>query len=311
MDPALFLADLAEKPTRLRDWDRRGLWGFISKKPPMILLLGMGSSHYANTIAAARLRAGGVTAVAEIASSDLMPQLPPDALVIAVSASAGSIETLDAVTRLGRPYVAVVNRHGPLADGADHTVHLGAGEERGGVACRSFQHTLIALLDLAAHLTGAEPPPVIRAAEATEDILATQDRWLTDLSHHLLGEDGTYLVAPARRLSSAYQSALMVREGPRLRAMACETGDWSHVDVYLTKTLDYRMALFAGSTWEEQLVEWTSSRGSTVVAIGGAVPGTTWDVRYRHDDIDDVRLLSETLFIELVAAHRWLAPTGL
>ena len=38
----------------------------------------------------------------------------------------------------------------------------------------------------------------------------------------------------------------MIREGPRRQAVACETGDWAHVDVYLTRTLDYRAIVFAG-----------------------------------------------------------------
>ena len=46
----------------------------------------------------------------------------------------------------------------------------------------------------------------------------------------------------------------MLREGPRLPAYGCETADWSHVDVYLTKTTDYRMLLLAGSRWEAELL---------------------------------------------------------
>ena len=97
----------------------------------------------------------------------------------------------------------------------------------------------------------------------------------------------------------------MLREGPRLRAYGCETGDWSHVDVYLTKTTDYRMLLLGGSRWEEPLLEWTSQRGSTVVGVGSEVPGAACSVRYAHDDDDDVRLLAETTVAELVAARAW------
>ena len=97
----------------------------------------------------------------------------------------------------------------------------------------------------------------------------------------------------------------MLREGPRLAAVGCETGDWSHVDVYLTKTTDYRLLVFAGSRWEPQLAEWTSARGSTVVAVGGDVPGAGCMVRYPGDEDDDVRLLTEVLVPELVAARAW------
>ena len=117
------------------------------------------------------------------------------------------------------------------------------------MACRSFQHTLALLLALESHLTGAPDAAALldRAAEASAHA-ARQPRidWLPAVASAALGPHGTHVVAPARRLSSALQSALMLREGPRLPAVGCETADWSHVDVYLTKTTDYRLVLLAG-----------------------------------------------------------------
>ncbi|HVB45760.1 MAG TPA: hypothetical protein VNF47_24055 [Streptosporangiaceae bacterium] len=54
----------------------------------------------------------------------------------------------------------------------------------------------------------------------------------------------------------------------RLPSVACETSDWSHVDVYLTKTLDYRMLLLGGSRWQGEPPRWTAERQSTVIAVG-------------------------------------------
>ena len=78
MDPGLFLADLEEKPARWRDWPQRlradDPWARRSvpiERPWS--LLGMGSSHYAGQVAAARLRVRGVPAVAELAATDLLP----------------------------------------------------------------------------------------------------------------------------------------------------------------------------------------------------------------------------------------------
>ncbi len=309
LSPELFAADLAEKPDRLRALRLDGVWGFV-ERPRRVVLLGMGSSHYAGLVCAARLRARGIDAVAELAGSDLLPAVHPDDLVLAVSASAGSAETLDAVDRLAAPFVAVANKPGALTERAGRTVWMGAGEERGGVACRSFQHTLALLLELERHLTGAPPVPLVEAAAATAHLLETEASWLPRISELLLGPHGTHVVAPARRVSSAYQSALMLREGPRLQAYGCETGDWSHVDVYLTKTTDYRMLLLGGSRWEAQLLEWTTQRGSTVVAVGSDVDGAAFTLRYPYDDRDDVRLLTETLVAEMVAARAWQASSG-
>src|SRR3954452_13848459 len=129
--------------------------------------------------------------------------------------------------------------------------------------------------------------------------------WLREVSEPLLGPSGIYLAAPAERFCNAQQGALMLREGPRLSAVGCETGDWSHVDVYLTKTLDYRLLVLAGSSSDAGLLTWTSDRGSTVVAVGEDVDSAGLSLRYRHDDEDDVRLLTETLVAELVAQHWW------
>jgi glutamine---fructose-6-phosphate transaminase (isomerizing) len=316
MDRALFLADLEEKPDRLRDLaaDLRAdePWAALGQDPAPVVLLGMGSSHFANGVAAARLRQAGVSAVAEPAGSDLLPWLHPETIVVAVSASGSSRETLDAVRRLrsagrGARFVGLTNRgDSELASLCDLTVPMRAGEERGGVACRSFQHTLAVLLALVARHTGADVPRLLdECAEASAHLLDTRDDWVPDVSGVLLGPDGTHVVAPARRLSSAQQSALMLREGPRLPAYACETADWSHVDVYLTKTTDYRMLLLAGSRWEDELLRWVRERGSRLVAVGGDVVGAEVTVRYPHDDVDDVRLLTESLVAELVAARAW------
>jgi glutamine---fructose-6-phosphate transaminase (isomerizing) len=317
MDPAPFLADLEEKPARLRELAGSlradDPWSPLGDVEGTIVLLGMGSSHYANQVAAARLRQAGVPAVAELAASDLLPAVGPGTLVLAVSASGGSAETLDAVRRLrsadsGARFVALTNRGDTeLESLCDLTVAMRAGQERGGVACRSFQHTLALLLAWESRLTGGPDAPgaLDRAADASAHLLATRDEWLPEVSDALLGPAGTHVVAPARRLSSAQQSALMLREGPRLPAYGCETADWSHVDVYLTKTTDYRMLLLAGSRWEGELLRWVAERGSTLVAVGADVPGAGLTVRYPYDDHDDVRLLTETLVAELVAARAW------
>jgi fructoselysine-6-P-deglycase FrlB-like protein len=334
VSPDLFLADLEEKPARLRALAGalEGLWpvavGERIDRGDRVLLLGMGSSHYANLVAAARLRHAGVPAVAELASTELLPSIGPGTVVIAVSASGESAETLDAVGRLreagasGVLVVALTNAEdSALGALCDHVVPMLAGEERGGVACRSFQHTLAALLLLPGGRL--DPADVVRAAEATEDLLARRDTWLPHVSELLLGPQGTYVAAPAHRVSSAYQSALMLREGPRLPAVGCETGDWSHVDVYLTKTLDYRLLVCAGSRWEPELLRWTAERGSTVVSLGGELGGaaaselgseadaaTAYVLRYAHDHRDDVRLLTETLVAELLAAGAWRAAAS-
>lgn len=324
MNPDLFAADLVAKPDVLTDLAgslRAGNpWrGLGIDDASRIVLLGMGSSHYANSVAASRMRARGLDVVAELASSDLLPAVRERTVVVAVSASGGSAETLDAVERYqGRcPVVALTNVDGSAIERvAARRIAMLAGIEAGGVACRSFQHTIALLLALEEHLCGPSEAGVTVAdvvehsAIASADLLARRDDWLPDLTGFALGPHGTHLAAPARRLSSALQGALMLREGPRLPAVGCETGDWSHVDVYLTKSTDYRLLLFAGSRWEPALREWIRLRESTLIAVGCEVPGAAYGIRFVGDDQDDVSLLSEVLVAELLAADAWSRQSG-
>ncbi|MBU8830111.1 SIS domain-containing protein [Mycolicibacterium goodii] len=320
MNPDAFVADLERKPdvlSRLAVTLAEGNpWADVAGPGVgRVVLLGMGSSAYAGGVAAARMRARGLVAVSDLASSSLLPRWDAGTLVVATSATGGSVETLDALERMqaaspAATFVALTNTPGSaLAQRCGAVVDLAAETEEGGVACRTYQHTVAMLIALEQQLAGGDTTmlaaAVAAAATASAHLLDTEDSWRPRATELLLGPAGTHLAAPAHRFSSAQQGALMLREGPRLAAVGCETGDWSHVDVYLTKTTDYRLLVFAGSPWEPQLAEWTTMRGATVVGVGGAVPGAQFTVRYPGDDDDLVRLLTEVLVPELVAARAW------
>jgi fructoselysine-6-P-deglycase FrlB-like protein len=315
-DAGRFLADLEAKPAALERLGRAtAVREAITRIPTAVgrvVLLGMGSSRYAAEVAALRLRAQGVEAIAELAS--VATASPPGAttLAVAISATGASRETVAALERhAGRSRtVAITNvADSPLASMADLVIPLQAGPEPGGIACRTFQHTGLVLDALERRLTG-QPDRLAdlcaRVAAATSDLLDRRRSWLPSVADALDGSDGVYVLAPAERLSSALQSALMVREGPRRPATGCETGDWCHVDVYLTRTLDYRALLLSGSAYDADALSWLEQRGSIVVAIGSDVTGATATVRYHGDQDADVALHAETLVAELLA-HRWWA----
>jgi glucosamine--fructose-6-phosphate aminotransferase (isomerizing) len=315
VNPDLFLADLEAKPGALHalagELSSGNPFGALPRDIRRVVFLGMGSSRYAARVAALRLRAAGIDAVAEYASAVPHPQ-PPGTLVVVVSATGNSREVLDALELPLDDATVLALTNDPqsaVAKRADLVVPMLAGVEQGGVACRTFQHTLALLLALVGQLTGTGPdvPDLVRrTAVASTDLLDRRDQWLDRALDLLDGPHGVYTIAPAERISSADQSALMVREGPRRAATACETGDWAHVDVYLTKTLDYRALLFPGSRYDGQAMEWIRERGSTVLAVGADVPGARGVIRYQGDDDPDVALLSETLVAELVAAAWWI-----
>ena len=315
MDPLAFLADLETKPRWLNllaaRFDQGNPFAAVPRDVDRVLLLGMGSSRYAASDAARDLRVAGLSAAAEPASVDASWPPDPRLLVVAISATGESAETLDAIERYrGRsPIVALTNEPSSrLATVADVVVEMGAGDEVGGVACRSFQHTGLVLRALETHLTGLADDlgDLARAvAAASADLLRSSGEWLPSLASALASPHGVFLLAPVERLASAEQGALMIREGPRRPAVACETGDWAHVDVYLTKTLDYRAIVFTGSRWDDQALEWLAKRQSTVVAVGGRLSGARQIVRYAGDDDPDVARYAEVLVPELLAATWW------
>ncbi|MDH4112079.1 MAG: SIS domain-containing protein [Actinomycetota bacterium] len=316
MNPEAFLADLERKPEMLRalaDFlDAGSPWPSVA--PTRVVMIGMGSSRYAAGVVATRLRAAGIDACAEYASLERGTPAGSGVLAVGISAGGSTEETIEALAkhRGSSDTVALTNRVGASIErAADSVVPMLAGDEDGGVACRSFQHTLVSLMVLEAALTGGTVASVAdvvrRTAAATEDLLDRRDAWLPGVAD-LLGEgSATFAVAPAERLASAEQGALMFREGPRRTADACEAGDWLHVDVYLTKPLDYRALVFAGSRFDAAIMAWMRDRGARVVAVGRDVGDADVVVRYRHDDEPQVALLTEVLIAELVAARWWTA----
>jgi glutamine---fructose-6-phosphate transaminase (isomerizing) len=315
MDPRAFLADLESKPRWLNLLANRltisDPFAHVPREVDRVLFLGMGSSRFAASVAAQDLRIAGIAAASEPASVDASWPSDPRTLVVAISATGESAETLDAVERYrGRsPIVALTNVPGSrLAAEADVVVEMGAGDEVGGVACRTFQHTALLLRALENRLTARSEDLVgltLRVAQTTADLLRTSDSWLPELATSLSSPNGVYILAPVERFSTAEQAALMIREGPRRPAISCETADWAHVDLYLTKVLDYRVLLFTGSRWDGQALEWLAKRGSTVVAVGRDLPAARQVIRYYGDDDPKVARHAEVLIPELLAATWW------
>ena len=319
MDANLFLQDLRLKPASLD-----ALASQLAQENPWtqekltqendFLFIGMGSSHYASGVAAARLRSLGVRATAELASNSLLPKLTSKSVIIAVSASGKSEETNSVIKDLATQHrvISITNDlDAPLAQMSASAVAMHAGVEAGGVVCRTYTHTLALERSLEDAILGKPsslPGDLTASSRAMVHFLETSDAWLPRFRQMMTTGDGSYFVAPAERLANAQQSALMMREGPRLTAVGCETGDWSHVDVYLTKTTDYRMALFAGSNWESNLINWCNQRNSTVVAVGGDIEGATYSLRYPGDDNKEVRFFTESFISELLAADCWINP---
>ena len=269
-----------------------------------VRFVGMGSSRFAALPAATLLRAAGLDAHAERGSAAEATPPAEDLLAVVVSAGGKTAETVAAAARHAGTsrVVAVTNDPGsPLAAAADHVVALNAGEERGGVACRTYQASVALLLLLAARIAGRDVS-FDGAVAAAAEVRDGRDRWLPRAVEVFGGTVAA--VAPDERMCSAEQAALVLREGPRIRADACETGDWPHVDVYLTRRPGYRALLFAGSRFDGAVAEWLARRGAAFVAVGRPVEGSVLDVEHSAAGTPG-ELVVETMVADLIAAELW------
>ncbi|MET0939695.1 MAG: SIS domain-containing protein [Gaiellaceae bacterium] len=319
MNPNGFLRDVLAAPDRLAsllDAYERPDSPLSALTAPMagprrVVFLGMGSSRFAAVAAAAFLRSRGIDAVAEYASTAHQTPPSPDTLVVGISASGTTPETVEALSAHHGTSMTVAVTNDPeseIAHAAEAVLPLLAGPEEGGVACLTWQATVVVLLLLAGRLAdgGPEVANLRLAVEASAQLRAERGAWL-DAAVELVDNARTVaVIAPAERLSSALQSALVLREGPRVAADGAETGDWLHVDVYLSKRPGYAAFLFAGSRFDAGVLEWSVTREFPVVAVGPPVPGATIEVAYPGAGSPFVRLLVETGVPELVAAELWL-----
>lgn len=228
---AAFRADIAASPAALaRLLDAQAPAAPDPARP--LCLTGLGSSRFAADVLAGALRASGRTAWSELASGAARTTPSPDLTLVAISASGGTREVLDAVDRhRGVSHVIAVTNvaDSPLAAAADEVRLLEAGAETSGIACRTFRATLAVLAAL-----GGIPADDLQDAPAA--LAARLDRavaWAGSAADAIDRTPAVDVLADGSIGGIAGQAALMLREGPRLPAHAYETADWLHIGVYL------------------------------------------------------------------------------
>lgn len=204
---------------------------------PMVVLTGMGSSLSAAGPAAARI-VGRLPAVATEAGELLhygLDAVPPGALVVLVSQSGRSAETLAVAQRLHArgdvQVVAVTNDpDGPVAALAARTLPILAGSEAT-VATKTFMATF-AVLDLLADAIGAAPDAFL--ADRLREVAAVVDA--VTASSDIAGAAGAAMAACASisvvgrgpGVAAADYGALILKETAALPAEALPGGSFRH-----------------------------------------------------------------------------------
>lgn len=313
----LLVADLERVPAVLRSHasaarEPVSLPGAAETSPRRIVLVGLGSSRFAALVAAPALVAAGLEVLIEYASTTRPAPIGRGTLVVAISSSGRTPETVAAAERgrrAGASVLAITNRpSSPLAAAADAVLLLEAGDETSGIASLTYAATVAALCRLAASLgADLDAGAVLEDAAATvESVLASRAAW-SGLAARLLATGATiHLLADASALGTAEQAALLFREGPRIDADVTDAGDWLHVGLY-TALPGYRAVLLSGTPYDRELVDVIHGRGGKVVAVGAAGPDAA-DLRI------DVPIgspgglqaaFTEPVALSLIAAELW------
>lgn len=305
-----FSADLLQIPNVIVDTNKEKIWKLpvIEKNQP-IYFVGMGSSFYAAQDVARQLRSRGFLAFAEIASALTPQEFPANSLVVAISASGTSVEVIKFLENMPaniRTVGLTREANSKITKLVNEVLLLPIASETGGVSIWSYRATLICLFQLLEQLgiASSVKQSCEIASKQVQKLLDSKNQWIESFMNLTTSKDGIWLMAPAERSGSALQGALMFREGPRFSSDGCETGDWSHVDVYLTKSLDYKALMFTGSQWDTQAVEWLTNRNSNFGSIGTFAKGNIASINIESGDLL-AQLLSELIVPELMAEKLW------
>jgi len=279
---AALLEDVLGEPTMLAGLlDAYGAnGGPLSELPELdgpvrVVFAGLGSSRYAALDAAVALQAAGLPAWAEFASVDAATPPSRDVVLVAISASGRTPETVAAAERhRGTSFVVAVTNQAEsaLAATADVVLPLHAGVETSGVSSRTFLSTTAVLSLLCDRLRGLVPDvgALRPAVEGLDSVLEGRGAWLATAADLLDGADAIGVIGPAASQGLAEQAALMLREGPRLHASAHEAVDWPHSAIY-TALPGYRALILPGTPDAARLAAVVEGRGGATVAVEDAV----------------------------------------
>ena len=187
---AALLEDVLGEPTMLDGLlDAYGAKGGpLSELPKLeqevrVVFAGLGSSRYAALDAAVVLQSAGLPAWVEFASVDAATPPSRDVVLVAISASGRTPETVAVAERHRGTslVVAVTNQpESPLAAAGDVVLPLHAGVETSGVSSRTFLATITVLGLLCDRLHGRAPDvealrPVVEGLDA---VLEGRGAWL-------------------------------------------------------------------------------------------------------------------------------------
>lgn len=237
----------ARKFVRARSWQR-------------VVLTGMGSSyHTLHPINLALIEAGLNPVMME--TSELvhygLPLLDEQTLIVAVSQSGGSAETVRLLELDRRAQVLGVTNTATsaLAQRADLALLAQAGPEFS-VSCKTYVANMLTLQWLAGLLSGRDQAQCLAQLESAPDLVAEYLRgWRANsevLADKLRGMQHLFLTGRGSSLSAVGTGALIIKEAARVHAEGMSSAAFRHGPIEMLRP-DMLIGVFSGDARTQAL----------------------------------------------------------
>ena len=291
-----------------------------------ILILGCGTSWNAACVAACMLEeVARIPAQAEISSEFRYknPVLSPATLVIAISQSGETADTLAAVRELkakGSRIIAICNVHdSTLAREADATLFLKAGPEIGVCSTKAFTSQLVVLslftlmMARMRHFGKAEGQGFLaglkQLPEQAQQILDHADT-IHAIAKKYASFDNFFFIGRRYMYPASLEGALKLKEISYINANGYPAGEMKHGPIALINEKCPTVALCANQTTFDKLLSnlmEVKARNGPIIAIANEtqkeVAGIVDDIIWIPHAIDELAAVLTTIAAQLLAYY--------
>lgn len=258
-----------------------------------VVLTGMGGSYQILHPLHLRLIGSGFNSIM-VETSELVHSMPqlihPRNVVIAVSQSGSSAETVRLLDQRGPFYIGVTNtRSSPLAVRSQITLLTKAGEE-GGVACKTAVTLLAALYWLGEQFTNgdinATRQVLQTVAPAVESYLTRWHEHVDELVQTLSGVKHVFLVGRGASLAAAGLGAMVQKEAAHFHAEGMSSAALRHGPFEMLGPDSFVVVFEGGENVQEmhrRLVSDVLSTGARAHLCGAGVPNGPFALPMVHE----------------------------
>ncbi len=205
----------------------------LLKKAKFITTVACGTSYYAGLLFKEMLRQAGRRSDCVLGSEYLSGIYERDTIVVAVSQSGETADTLNAVRYAkehGASVLGITNVVGSsLSREADACIYIGAGPEIAVVATKSFTSQLVVLYKLA--LTLAKKKDMVERMKdlsAIAEIVLSKNEEIRALAEKLAAKKDFFFIGRGLSFPVALEGALKLKEITYLHAEAYAAGELKH-----------------------------------------------------------------------------------